>query len=57
MLRMESWAFMCLIGSPVLVTLSMTVVTGGWSIAVGIVAALVGILSGCLYAVSAQQRR
>lgn len=53
---LESWAFMCLIGSPVLVTLSMTVLTGGWSITVGIIAVLVGILSGCLYAVSAQQR-
>jgi hypothetical protein len=55
MSNLESWAFMCLIGSPVLVTLSMTVFTGGWSIAVGIVAVFIGILSGCLYAVSAQR--
>jgi hypothetical protein len=53
---LESWAFMCLIGSPLLVTLSMTVVTGGWSITVGILAVVLAILSGCLYAVSAQQR-
>jgi hypothetical protein len=56
MSSLESWAFICLIGSPVLVTLSMTVFTGGWAIVVGIIAVLLGILSGCLYAASTQQR-
>jgi hypothetical protein len=56
MSSLESWAFICLMGSFLSVTLSMTVVAGGWAIVVGIIAVLLGILSGCLYAVSTQQR-
>jgi hypothetical protein len=57
MSSLESWGFLSLIGCMLLVTLSMTVVTGGWAIFVGVVAVVVGILSGGLYTASAQQRR
>ncbi len=57
MSSLESWGFLSLIGSMLLVTLSMTVVTGGWAIFVGVIAVVFGILSGGLYAASAQQRR
>ncbi len=56
MRSLEFWAFMCLIGCPVLVTLSLTVLTGWWAIAVNIIAVVIGILSGGLYATSAQHR-
>jgi hypothetical protein len=57
MSSLESWGFLSLIGCLLLVTLSMTVVTGGWAIFVGVVAVVLAILSGGLYAASAQQRR
>lgn len=53
---LESWGFISLIGCLLLVILSMTVLTGGWAIVMGIIAVLLGILSGGLYAASAQQR-
>jgi hypothetical protein len=53
---LESWGFLCLIGCPVLVTLSLTVLTGGWAIAGNFIAVLLGILSGGFYAASAQSR-
>jgi O-antigen ligase len=57
MSSLERWGFLSLISCMLLVTLSMTVVTGGWAIFVGVIAVVVGILSGSLYAASAQQRR
>ena len=54
---LESWGFMCLIGCPLFVTLSLTVLTGGWAIVAGAIAVVLGVLSGGLYAASAQQRR
>jgi hypothetical protein len=54
---LESWGFMCLIGCPLFVTLSLTVLTGGWAIFAGAIAVVLGVLSGGLYAASAQQRR
>jgi len=54
---LESWGLMCLIGCPLFVTLSLTVLTGGWAIFAGAIAVVLGILSGGLYAASAQQRR
>jgi hypothetical protein len=53
---LESWGFMCLIGYPLLVTLSLTVLTGGWAIAGNVIAIGLGILSGGFYAASARQR-
>jgi hypothetical protein len=53
---LESWGFLCLIGCPILVTLSLTVLTGGWSIAGNVIAMVLGILSGGFYAASAQNR-
>jgi hypothetical protein len=52
----ESWGFMSLIGCMLSVTLSMTVLTGGWAIVVGIIAVVLGILSGGLYGASVRQR-
>jgi hypothetical protein len=57
MSSLEGWGFLSLIGCLLLVTLSMTVVTGGWAIFIGVIAVVLGVLSGGLYAASAQQRR
>lgn len=52
MLRLEGWGFLCLIGCMVAVALSLSLATGIWQ-AVGCgVGALLGILSGGLYAAS-----
>ena len=56
MSRLESWAFLCLMGSMVLVILSQTVLTGGWAIAVGCIACVLCILSGGFYAASAPRQ-
>jgi hypothetical protein len=56
MRSLESWGFMCLMGCPLFVTLSLTVLTGGWAVAGSIIAIVLGILSGGLYAASARQR-
>jgi hypothetical protein len=40
-----------------LVTLSLTVLTGGWAVAGNVVTVLRGILSGAFYAASAPNRR
>jgi hypothetical protein len=56
MRSLESWGFMCLIGCPLFVTLSLTVLTGGWAIAGNLIAVVLGILSGGFYAASAQNR-
>jgi hypothetical protein len=53
---LESWGFMSLIGCMLLVTLSMTVLTGGWAIFVGFIAIVLGILSAGLYGASVRQR-
>jgi hypothetical protein len=54
--RLEGWAFMCLIGCLVAVALSLTLLAGTWQ-AVGCgVGALLGILSGGLYAASVAPR-
>jgi hypothetical protein len=50
--RLEGWGFVCLIGSLVAVALSLSLLAGTWQ-AVGCgVGALLGILSGGLYAAS-----
>ena len=53
---LESWGFFCLMGCPLLVILSTTVLTGKWAITVGIIACVLGVLSGGLYAASARRR-
>jgi hypothetical protein len=57
MSSLKSWGFLSLIGCLLLATLSMTAVTGGWAIVAGAIAVVLGVLSGGLYAASAQQRR
>jgi O-antigen ligase len=56
MRSLESWGFISLIGCLLLVTLSMTILTGRWAIFVGITGVVLGILSGGIYAASARQR-
>jgi hypothetical protein len=56
MSSLEGWAFLCMIGCPLFITLSLTVLTGGWAIAANLIAVVLGILSGGLYAVSGQNR-
>jgi hypothetical protein len=53
---LESWGFLCLMGCPLFIVLSMTVLTGGWAIAGGIIAILLGLLSGGLYGASVRTR-
>jgi hypothetical protein len=53
----ENLGFMCLISCPLFVTLSLTILTGGWAIFAGAIAVVLGLLAGGFYAMSAQQRR
>jgi hypothetical protein len=46
---LKNLGLICLTGCLLFVTLSLTVLTGGWAIAAGIVAVILGILSGGLY--------
>lgn len=56
MLRLEGWGFVCLIGCMVIVALSLSLLAGAWQ-AIGCgVAAILGILSGGLYAASVAPR-
>lgn len=54
--RLEGWGFVCLIGCAVAVALSLALLSGTWQ-AVGCgVGAMLGILSGGLYAASVTRR-
>lgn len=56
MSRLEGWGFLCLIGCAVAVALSLSLLSGIWQ-AVGCgVGVILGILSGGLYAASANTR-
>jgi hypothetical protein len=52
MLIPEKWSYRCLIACPLLVTISLTVLTGWWAIAASVIAVMLGILSGGFYAAS-----
>lgn len=52
MSRLEGWGFLCLMGCPLLVTVSLALLSGGWQAAGCGLGALLGILSGGLYAAS-----
>jgi hypothetical protein len=56
MSSLESWAFMCMMGCPLFVTLSLTGLTGRWAIAVSFIAVVLGVLSVYLYTLSGQNR-
>jgi hypothetical protein len=56
MKSLKSWGFICLIVSLLLITLSMTIFTGGWAMTVGFIAVVLGILSGGLYGASTQRK-
>ena len=58
MSSLESWAFFCMMGCMLLVTLSITVLTGRWAIAVSFIAVLLAFLSIgiSLYAERAQEK-
>ncbi|MGB9632700.1 MAG: hypothetical protein ACPL8I_05200 [Chloroflexaceae bacterium] len=54
--RLEGWGFVCLIGCAATVALSLSLLAGAWQ-AIGCgVAAMLGILSGGLYAASVGPR-
>ncbi len=48
MSNLESWAFFCMMGCMLLVTLSLTVLTGEWVIAASLIAAVLGKLNTAL---------
>lgn len=48
----EGWAFLCLMGCVILTTLSLSLVSGIWQAVGCVLAALLGIVSGGLYAAS-----
>ncbi len=50
--RLEFWAFLSLMGCLLFVTLSLTILSGGWVIIGSVVAVMLGVLSGGLYGVS-----
>ena len=50
--KLEGWAFLSFIGFLLLLTLSLTVMSGGWATFGSVAAALLGILSGGLYGAS-----
>ncbi len=52
MQRLEGWAFLCLMGCLLFVVVSLTLLTNGWQIAGLVLATLLGVLSGGLYAAS-----
>lgn len=56
MSKLEGWAFLCLIGCLLAITLSWTVLSGGWAIVGSVVAVILGILSGGLYGASVRRK-
>lgn len=56
MKSMEGWAFLCLMGCLLFVTLSLVVMEGVPAVVLGATGVILGILSGGLYAASGKQR-
>ncbi len=56
MSRLEGWGFICLMGSPLSVVLSLSLLSGTWQAAGCVVGALLGVLAGGLYAASVSPR-
>ncbi len=54
---LEFWAFLSLIGCLLLLTLSLTVLSGIWTIVGSVVAVILGILSGGLYGLSVGRKK
>lgn len=54
MSRLEGWGFLSLMGCTISVVLSLSLFSGGWQTAGCSLGALLGILSGGLYAASVQ---
>lgn len=52
--RLEGWGFLCLIGCAVTVTLSLSLLSGGWQVGGTLAGVLIGVLAGGLYAASAR---
>jgi hypothetical protein len=57
MSRLEGWGFLCLVGCTLAVTLSFSLFEGMWQAAGGGAGAVLGILSGGLYAASVRPKR
>ncbi len=56
MARLEGWGFMCLIGCMAATAMSLSLLSGGWQVAVALAGAALGVLSGGLYAASVRQQ-
>jgi len=54
--KLESWAFLSLIVCLLFLTLSLTVLSGGWAIIGSVVAVILGILSGGLFGASVRRK-
>ncbi len=54
--KLELWAFLSLIGCLLVLTLSLTILSGGWTIVGSVVAVILGILSGGLYGASVRRK-
>jgi hypothetical protein len=54
MTRLEGWGFLCLIGCAVTVTLSLSLLSGGWQVGGTLAGVVIGVLAGGLYAASAR---
>jgi len=52
MARLDGWGFLCLIGCPVAVVLSLSLLSGGWQVAGTLAGVALGVLAGGLYAAS-----
>jgi hypothetical protein len=50
--RTEGWAFLCLMGCLLAVSLSLTLLAGAWQAAGCLLGVLLGVLSGGLYGLS-----
>ncbi|MCS6883621.1 MAG: hypothetical protein NZU74_20025 [Chloroflexaceae bacterium] len=50
--KIELWAFASLMGCLLFLTLSFTLLSGGWAIVGSVIAVILGILSGGLFGLS-----
>lgn len=55
--KLEGWAFLSLMGCLVVLTLSLTLLSGVWASVGSVVAVVLGILSGGLYGASARREK
>lgn len=54
--KIEFWAFVSLMGCLLFLTLSFTLLSGGWTIVGSVIAVILGILSGGLFGLSIKSK-